>query len=274
MKIFPNGLGQTTGDSLGTTKPLYSIGNAWYVNSSGGVDAGGSAGQDREKPLATIGQAYTNASAGDIIVLMDGHTETLTTELTIAKQLYIVGGGATAGIPTVSFIMNAANKDTFVVTAANTEIRGIRFKAPAVVNDGGTYGAKVVINSVAGCRVIGCYFDMGATDRNVSGVYLGVGSNNTRIANCTFISTATVVATRPYDAMRVITSSDLELDGVVFSDGTVGYQNPAFDTSGVVLTRLRCTNLSLLNGGEMSLNASTTGWIATPTVTGGGRVSW
>lgn len=274
MKLFSNGYGQSTGDALSTTKPIYSTGDVWYVNSSGGVDAASPAGKDEQRPLATIGQAYTNAAAGDTIVLMDGHTETLTTELTIAKQLYIVGGGASAGIPTVSFTMNAAAKDTFVITAANTEIRGIRFKASSVANAGGTYGGKVVINGVTGCRVIGCYFDMGGTDAAVSGVYVAAASHNTRIANCTFVSVATAVATRPESAIRGSTVTDLELDGVVLSDGTYGYANPAFNYSGFVITRLRGTNVSLLLGAEMSLNAATTGWLATPTVTKGGRISW
>lgn len=274
MKFFSNGCGQTTGDQLSSTKPIYSTGNAWYVNSVGGVDAAGTAGQDEQKPLATIGQACANASAGDTIILMDGHTETLTVSLTIAKQLYIVGGGATAGIPTVSFTMNAAVQDTFVVTAAHTEIRGVRFKASAVMNDGGTYGAKVVINAVTGCRIIGCYFDMGANDRAVSGVYLVAASHDTRIENCTFVSTATGVTNRPESAIRGSTVSDLELSGVVLSDGSYGYQNPAFNYAALVITRLRGANVSLLLGAEMVLNASTTGWIATPTVTKGGRISW
>lgn len=272
MIIRPNGLGELLGSEVATTKPLYTSGNVWYVNSSGGVDAASPAGKDREKPLATLSQAHTNLTAGDIVCLMAGHTETYTAALAISKQCYIVGGGASGGIPTVNFTMNAAAQDTFQLTAAGTEVWNIRFKEASQTNTGSTYLAKVGI-AAATVSLFGCYFDMGAKD-NMGGVFFNGGSSSCRLENCTFVSTATAVATRPGSAIAVqaaATISDLSLIGLTLSDGTVGYQNPAFNGSGATSwTRLRVRGLSLLLGAEMEVG-TLSGYVGNTTSTGGGR---
>jgi hypothetical protein len=269
MIVRPNGLGETLGDSLALTKPLYTSGAVWYVNSAGGVDAAAPAGKDREKPLATLGQAQTNAAAGDIICLMTNHAETLTAALVLSKAgLVIVGGN------NVSFTMNAANQDTFTVNVTSVEIRNIIFKESAQTNAGSTLAAKVGVNSVVGTRIIGCTFQQGPKD-NLYGLFLTSGANNVRVENCSFISTATVVATRPLGAMGTSgggTVADLELIGLTLSDGTVGYQNPAFNGGTTTLTRLKATGLSLLLGAEMEVG-TLSGYVANPTSTGGGRFS-
>ncbi len=272
MKNWQNGLGEILGDTLATAKPTITAGDVWFVNSTGGVDAGGTAGQDRQKPLATLGQAITNAAAGDTVLLMNGHAETLTAALAISKQLIIVGGGSAGGIPTVTFTMNAAAQDTFTVNQANTEIRNVRFAASAQSNTGSA-GGKITVTA-AGCRIRGCYFDMGANDQ-LAGIRLGASSGPVRIESTTLISTAPTVTTRPASGINVVSAiSDVELVNLTLSDGTVGFTNGAFASSAVVLTRLRAENLALLLGAEFLLNASTTGTIYGLTQTDGGRVSW
>jgi hypothetical protein len=271
MKVWGNGLGEVLGDALAVNKPVYASGDVWYVYSVSGVDAGGTAGQDREKPLATLGQAITNAAAGDTIVCKDGHAEVLTAALSISKQLFIVGGGSSGGVPTVTFTMNAAAQDTFSLSVANTEIRNLRFPAASQSNAGSS-GGKITVTA-AGCRIRGCYFDMGANDQ-LAGIRLGAASGPVRIESCTLISTATAVATRPSSAINVASAiSDVELVNVTLSDGTVGFTNGAFASSAVIITRLRAENLALLLGAEFLLNASTAHLEYGVTQSGGGRIS-
>ena len=66
MPVYPNGLGQSLGDTLATTYPLHMSGQVWYVLSTTGVDAASPRGLDATRPLATFGQAYSNASNNDI----------------------------------------------------------------------------------------------------------------------------------------------------------------------------------------------------------------
>lgn len=274
MRLWLNGLGEILGDVLATSKPVYLSGNVWFVNSATGTDAGGTAGQDREKPLATLGQAITNASAGDAVLLESGHSETLTAAVAVSKQLFIIGGGSSGGVPTVKFTMNAAAQDTFTITAANCEIRNILFPESSQTNAGSS-GAKVVITNVAGTRLIGCRFEMGAKD-NYAGVKWVTAGDNTRIDGCTFISTATVTATRPARGIHTnsLAIADLEVYNSIFSDGTVGFVSGAFDSAGGIVTRLKVVSLSLLLGASFLAHTSSTGFIIGLAQTGGGRVGW
>lgn len=268
-----NGLGGTTGDTLATCRPLIQSGNAWYVGSNvtGAADAAAPAGKDRQKPLLTLGQAITNSAAGDIIVLLDGHTEILTAVLAISKQLTIVGEGLSGGRPTANFTMNAAAADTFTVNQQGTELRNIWFKEASQTN---TSAAKVNITA-SECRVVGCYFECGAKDQ-LSGILLGAGANGARLVNTTLISTATSAATRPTRGVQASAAlADVELDGLILSDGTVGFSTAAWDSAAVSLTRLRGLSLSLLLGADMLLNATNNGSYLNPQVsTNGGRIEW
>lgn len=270
--LYPNGAGESLGDQLVTCKPLYLAGTTnsiWYVNSNGGVDGASPAGRNREKPLATLAQAITNASDNDIIVLMTNHTETPVTGYTINKKLIIVGAGSAAGKPTVKMGSNGINVNRFTVTATNVEFRNIWFLASAAANTSG------ILLSAALFRLKGCYFELGAND-NV-GLAISAGGDSARVVNTTFISTATSVAAQPVTAMRTnATVSDLEMDGVTFSAGPFGFSNPyAFDTGGNILNRIKAENVDLLLGADANLStAGNTGYFNPQLATGGSTVSF
>ncbi len=244
-----------------------SANNVWWVNSTGGVDAGGTAGQNREKPLATFAQANTNAAAGDFIVLMDGHTETgSTAAVTISKAgLKIIGAGSAAGVPTVSFAFGVGG--IWSVTGAAVELRNIKFKT----RTGADATSRVSFQSAAGA-VRGCYFECGPND---TGMALEIaGGGPAEITGCTFISTATSTAAQPSKALgHSIGVSDVLIQNCKFSDGTVGFSNIyCLDLSGFAMTRLRLERLSFLLGAEGKNHASTTGYAIGTSVTGGGKL--
>lgn len=270
--IYPNGAGDTLGDQLVTCKPLYSSGSIWYVNSNGGVDGASQAGKNREKPLATLAQALTNSADNDIIELMSGHVETSPGPWTVAKKVIIVGGGSAGGKPTVK--LNGSGAGTGVrinITVDNVEIRNIWFPAAT-----GALAASisVVIGGLLS-RVKNCYFELGASD--TSGIRYAAAANTGRIVNTTFISVATLVTQQPTDAVEFLGAvNDLELDGVVFNSGTVGFSSPqAFNVAGNQLLRLKAENVSLLQGADWtSAIAGTTGFLNPQISTGGSRVDF
>lgn len=270
MNTYNNGLGELLGDSLATSKPVITPGFVWFVNSVGGVDAASPAGRDRQKPLATTAQAITNAAAGDIILLEDGHTEILTGNVAVSKQLVIVGGGSAAGIPTVNFTGNAASLTMFTLSVAGTQMRNIRIK-PSLQANSATTRFSVTAATV---RLKGMYFECGANDQ-LPAVTIGGAPANVRVNGCTFISTATTVATRPVAGLSFLGSAptDIDLEGSVFSDGTVGFSGAACDLSGFA-TRLSGDSLSALLGADILINAASTGFLNLSTSTNGGRITW
>lgn len=266
--LLTNGIGGTVGDTLATCKPLYTKSTVYYVSSVIGNDS--FAGTDRERPKATYASAYAAAVANDIIVLLSGHAETMTSLQTISKTLTIVGEGTIAGKPGASFQMNtASNLDMFAISATSVQFRNVYFKTNLQPNSAATV---VVLETDA--AFIGCYWELSSKD--AAGLSLSFdASNATRalIKNCTFISTATVSSAVPtYGLFSNTALSDIEIQGCVFDAGTVG-----FGTGAVVLgqtTRLRADGISLLHGADVNINSSSTGWFNPQTVTGGSTVTW
>lgn len=268
-KFYPNGAGGTVGDQLDTCKPLQTSGNIWYVSSAIGTDAAAPAGQNREKPLATIAQAVTNSAADDIIVCLQGHTESLAAGQSLAKSLTIIGEGTTAGKPGVSFLNNAPAATLFVISASNCELRNLYFPENTQTNA----GVKVTVGG-SSARIVGCYFEQGAKD---TGEGIRVGADNLRVDNTTMISTGVLRSAQPLAAIRVISGAitGLEFTGLTVSAGTVGFSNyAAVDLSATVaLTKFKALGLSLLLGADMELPATWTGWLNCQLATGGSRVN-
>lgn len=274
VQFYPNGIGGSApGDSLDLAKPLQTTGNVWYVYSVSGVDAASPAGQNREKPLATLAQAVTNALDDDIIVFLPGHTQTLAAAQTVAKRLTLIGEGTSSGKPAVSFVAGVATA-LIVATTSNVELRNIYFPASLVANV-----ANKLIWSGARGRIVNCYFEEGANDTN-SALSMAAGTDQMRIEGCTFISTATSSAAQPTMAISNSAGSsiaDLEIVDTVISAGTVGFSNYAavdLTKGGGVATRCKFTGLSLLLGADVAMGASATGYVNVQLSTGGSRVSW
>lgn len=267
--LYPNGAGGSLGDSWATCKPLYASGAVWYVQSTTGTDAATPAGRNREKPLATLAQAITNASANDVIVLLSAHTETRVAVITVSKALTIVGEGLSAGLPTVTFVCGYVG-NLFTITAGNVELRNIKIPTSSVANS----STRITCNQTD-FVMDGCYVECGAND-TATALTLASGADRCRLRNTTFISTATLTTAQPESAIKTSAAvADLELDGLVLSAGTVGFSNYfALDASTAAVTRLRGLNVSLLLGADVNLHASTTGRLNTQTVTGSARVQW
>jgi hypothetical protein len=270
VQFYPNGIGGSApGDSLDLARPLQTTGNVWYVSSLIGIDAASPAGQNREKPLATLAQAVTNAASDDIVVFLTGHTETLVAAQAVVKRLTFIGEGTSLGKPSVSFRTNAAVSALFTLSGTNIELRNIYFPEALQADS----IAKIQWSGTAG-RVVGCYFELGAKD--TAGALQLAASDQMRIESSTFISTATLTSAQPGYAIRSTgTLADLEISNTVISAGTVGFSNfSAVDLTLGAATRCRFTGLSLLLGADIAMGAAATGYVNVQLSTGGSRVAW
>lgn len=263
MAVFlPNGIGETVGDSLVTSKPLHSTGQVFYVSSSTGSASFN--GLSKNQPLNTLANAQTAASNGDIIVLLDGHTETLSGALNITKALTIVGSGSSTGIPTVVFRVSA-NVTLFTLSAAGIQLRNIRFRSSTA---SGTSATR--IDATANhATIIGCYFDCSANDTGTA-VAVANATNGFRCENTTFVATNTSSTTAPGPGITFSgTSTETYLIGVVFDNGGFGFSGGIAYLESGAPTRRRAEQISMLRGADATLHASALQSYWLPTTTSG-----
>jgi hypothetical protein len=250
--------GESLGDSLITNSPIYTSGYIWYVSSAIGVDAASPRGRDRTRPLATLAQAHTSASDGDIIVLLDGHTETLTAAVTVSKRVKIVGAGRSGGKPTVKLTNNQASGSLLIFSGNHAQIRNVWIEEDAQSND-------TTRISVTGdyFHMVDCYVESNSTSGGVAAVTISSSAQTPMVSGSTFISTATALTGQPYSGIEMAGAVDgLRLSGVIFDGGTKGYGgfHALIDNAG--MTDFLFEDVSLLRGADMKIAAVATGIIS------------
>jgi hypothetical protein len=135
---YPNGF--TSGLTVrGLPITIAHPGEVFFVNNSSVLAKGGVSGSNGndgsyKKPWSTIEGALNNgavkAGRGDIILVMPGHAETITTatDLVLDKSgVAIIGLGTGALRPTLTFATNATAN--IPITAANMSVKNILFVA-------------------------------------------------------------------------------------------------------------------------------------------------
>lgn len=267
VRVHPLGLGESLGDDLIINGPLVHTGQVWWVDSATGSDAVSPRGLERAKPLATLAQAVSNAAHGDVIVLMDGHVEVISVNVTIGKRLVIVGSGLSSGEPTVEFGVTG-NIEMLSITGAQVELRNITFRARS------TASAEVKVDAGGnGFKMVGCRFECGDND---TGTALRVSGDYTLVKSTTFVSTA--VTTAPGPALVPIGVAGCRVEDCVFDGGTDGWtngyaidqnaasQNPSLD--------LRYENLTMLRGSDIRFVDGTIGYVLVNAGSYAPRIDW
>lgn len=108
---FPNGVTSFGLPMIyaGPSIPVNPWGNYFFVNSTGGDD--GKAGTSPGKCFATIDAAVNEATAGDVIIVAPGHTETIAAATTLVldeDEISVIGLGHGSLRPTLSFSTTAS----------------------------------------------------------------------------------------------------------------------------------------------------------------------
>jgi hypothetical protein len=164
-------------------------GDRWYVDSGSGTDGAGY-GPNPDAPFATIDYAISNctASQGDIIYVMPGHAENITTATGINCDVIgisIIGLGDGDLIPTVTFTAAAGS---VTISVASVTIRNIKFVAnfETGVTTGFTIAAGADGLTLDGVKM----FDTSATFEFLVHASIATGVDRLLIKNCRFIGAA------------------------------------------------------------------------------------
>lgn len=175
---FPNGI-TIGGIPLQQTNP----GKVFWVNSSAAIAEKGVGGSDSnpgtyQKPFATVDYAIgkCTASRGDIIMVMPGHTETISAAGGVALDVIgvtIVGLGKGALRPTFNFTATAS---TMTISAANCAVTNCLFTGgiDAVVSP--------IVVSAADCVIENCEL-RDVTGQMTDGVLTTAGATRLKILN-------------------------------------------------------------------------------------------
>lgn len=261
IQFYPNGGGGSSGADLSVLKPAYYSGNTWYVLNKSGTDAASPAGQERSAPLKTVSQAYTNAVAGDTIIFLPGHAETLAAAQVINKIGLALVSEGTAGTR-ASFLCSGAVA-MFDITSAGVLVDNIYFPAST-----GVATARVRTAAVF-TRVNNCQFDCGVNDTNRALEFI-TGAGQCRVTNTGFTATAAT----PAAGIEVLNAmSHLEMDSVTFDGGAFGWSSNAFKGTAAV-TGLTATRMNRLNGSHVILATGGTGKWYDGVTTTDVRMSW
>ena len=270
--FLPNGIGETVGDDLSTSEPIYMSGNVWFVQSTTGTDAASPAGKNKAEPLDTLNQAITNAVSGDMIALLSAHTETRTSTFTITKSLTIVGCGTTSAKPAPQLLNNSAAGSLFTINTSGiyVEFRNIYFPAQVQSNS----ATKFSIGQ-GNVRFVGCYFEANVFDTAAIVTLPTTGTESEVFFDgCTFISTGASSSSQPLAAIAgTAITGHVRLDGTTFSNGSYGWSGASAVTiTGAGSTEtVKGVGVNLLLGATLTLPTARS-WVRTGTVTGDSRV--
>lgn len=268
--FWPEGFGESSGDSLVTSGPWYLDGRVIYLSSVVGND--GNSGFERLQPKATLASAITAVNTNGIIVVAADHSETLTAVQAIAiGGLTIVGAGDSGGEPTAEFIMNSASAILFTIEGDAVEFRNIKFPTNVQTN----VQARVQIGAgVPATNTLfkGCRFECTGTDSDAAVDVFD--ASQLRFEDCTFVVTSATAAGSVGLLVSDILVARFLLQNCTFDGGTGGFGQGGlgFQSAASAISHLRIEGLTLLRGADIALDDDSQGRLNPVTTTGGARI--
>ena len=209
---FPNGIRsrgvEVLGGGGGGSRVI--TGNVWFVD-SGAANGGDSAahGKSPDKAFLTLDYAIgrTTASNGDVIYVLPGHAETIAAVIAVdVAGLSIVGVGEGYARPQITgnFV-----GDTMRISAANCVVENLVF------NESTAAATANIDVTAADNKIIGCRFDLGATD--LDNITVGASADRLQILGNIF----EVSANGPDSAITVEGAADsMVIQGNHFNGGS------------------------------------------------------
>lgn len=244
-------------DEMGVT-------NTWYVSS---VVNGGD-GSSPSNAVGTLAAATAKASAGDKIVLMDGHAENISaaTTLTTVAGLRIIGLGdpRSSRRPTITF--DTANTAALTISKDDISFENVIFVANFLA-----IAAPFVLTTAKNFRVTNCEFRDTSSVLNFLNIVKSTGAANTvdgltfnynRVINLGVTSNnTTILSANTIDRLTMIGNN---LNWAVQNDKAIG----VIMTAGI-LTNLDCgynkgyrPNTTTAGGSLITVTGTTsTGWV-------------
>lgn len=266
IRSYVHGAGGTTGAALATLKRTQLSGNYYYLGNSVSGASDANPGLERTKPLATLAQAYANASAYDTIVALSGHNETIGTLVTFGKAgLSLVGEGSGSTLPKFTNGVGVATNPMIKVTAGSVMFDSIYFPTSSV-----NARERIDIEGGGGVTIINnCYFECGINDAQRTIYYTSVGPDV--MNGCTFVVVS--AGCGPGIQMAGVSNAFLA-DNVVFDGGSFGWTLGYAFQGDNDMNSMRMTRVYQLNGSHILLATGTTGTLQIEQATGDSRVDW
>lgn len=241
--------GELLVDGIRVGRNIDTTGNIYYVDSGTGDD--GSDGLSVEDAVATIDAAIglCTANNGDVIAVMPGHSETLTSAITAdIAGVAIVGLGTGNDRPQLT--VNGAI-DGITVTANNVTISGIYF------NEATSASATSNINVAASnCHLKRIHMDLGANDTDA--VTVTASGELLTVEECT----ATVTADGPDSWIKfegVVDRPIIKNNIVIGTDGTDAFDDGVFDFNSQAVTNALVEFNTFMGTGAVITVAANTG---------------
>ena len=212
-------------DSYGLKLPMIADyiagGSVFFVQSTHSLaNNNPSYGKNPERPLATFAYAYDQctASKGDMVVLLPGHAETLTSTIAMdTAGVMVIGVGEGDNRPTIT--VNAAING-LTICAANQRMHNVKLIT------GASYGITTKLFAITGAHGMftfsNCHFQVAAATKMYHlGYILGAKGVPVNFIDCVFenLSTLTMAgnATLQKNAL-LIRTGDVNIVGCRFID--------------------------------------------------------
>ena len=263
IKHYANGLGGTDGSVVATGDDVLCSGAVYYVGNAVAGNSDANAGTERAKPFATIAHGMSVAVAADTIVVLSGHSESITTTVTFNRaNMRIVGEGLGSAAP--RFTGGAATV-IFDITAACVIMDNLVFPASTAAV---TTRLRVTADDFRGTSL---RFQSGANDTNAAMLWNCAGATGPlMLFNCSWTS----VAAQPSIGLSFTQSTtQLVMQNCIFDGGSFGWSDYAMKSS-TSLFGLDITGHSILNGSHTLLPTGTNGFLQISASTGDSRIDW
>lgn len=157
-------------------------------------------------PTLAAGIAKCRAGYGDVVIVLPGHSENVTTTPTFKADMRIIGFGRGSTMPVFRW---TATSSQWAITVANVEISGCRLRL-----EGANGVVKAIVWTATGCRLANCKIQVasGATAKATIALEVGSGAHELELENLELFGTATHNVT---DCIKVVAAvNDLLIKNV------------------------------------------------------------
>ncbi len=262
IKHYANGLGGTTGSVIATGEDVQLSGAVYYVGNAVTGNSDANAGTERTLPFATLAHAVSVYVANDTIVVLAGHSEAISSTVTMNRAATrVVGEGSGSTVPRFTCAVAGIMID---ITAACVYMDNFAFPASTAASTGRVRisADAVTLNNLS--------FECGASDTNRALSFAVVAGGTCKISNTTFTSVASQPAAG-FEVLNAITA--IQMENVTFDGGSFGWSSYAFKGTAAVFG-MTATGINLLNGSHVLLPTTSNGFLQVEESTGDSRIDW